>query len=151
MFFHLKAAILKWLKKNSCSLKDNQQWMDEFFVDLDRLEKEKIEDWQVNLDKVLSKWASRDTEFAQHLLRTYFGENAIFPRKIWANTFFPIGLVLSDQTTNEAESYHNSLNRCFKMRPTIKKGIKLLQLVEKKCTRQQNIRNAKYCTPPRIL
>jgi len=131
-FFHLKQAIWRWIGKHSnVNFKNNAEWLDDFWKDLDNLAKNRLSNWQEEQEKVLAKWAARDTEFAFYLQKTYFTPESLFPPSIWARSHFPQGIEISDQTNNEAESYHNSMNRCFKLRPSLKKGVQLLQLIEK--------------------
>jgi len=132
-YFHLKKAIFSWIQKHNTPIKSNEQWKEEVMQSVTRFALERISNWRELRDQFIHLWNSRDPQFAKYLTDTYFGDVCRYPATKWAKTFFPRDYKVNDQTNNEAEVYHHGINRLFKDRPTMKKGVVLMQRIEKNC------------------
>lgn len=86
-WFHLKSAVIKWIEKYKTQIKDNDDWKEELWIDLEVLVTTVVVDWKDETTKFIGKWITRDNCFINYFNDTYLKDSAMFPILLGPNIF----------------------------------------------------------------
>jgi hypothetical protein len=145
-YFHLKKNVRKQMKtKGSKWLRGkvpaDRQREKLWWENIQQLAKNDSINFEQLRDVFISYWGSREHELLAYFCSIYLDDDARFPPPMWARSCMKDLSLDVDQTDNCAEVFHRDMNALFKRRPTLKKSVRILQIMEHK-TRSNQIFDA---------